>query len=79
MQRIKKVVEEKNGRDNLDYLEARARAIELLCQFLNPRNDIEYALEIEEIADALIEAAVLKTYLGDGKKDTAIASKNHNA
>lgn len=71
MQRIKQVVEKQNRQDNLDYLEARARAIELLCRFLNPRNDIEYALEIEEIADALIDAAVLKSCLCNGKKDAA--------
>ena len=79
MQTIKKVIEEKNRQDNLDYLEARARVIELMCQFFNPRNDIGYALEIEEIADGLIEAAVLKCHLGNGKKDTAGSPKNNNA
>lgn len=69
MPTIKKVVEEKNRQDNLDYLKARARVIELMCQFFNPRNDIEYALEIQEIADALIEASVLKCHLSNGKKD----------
>lgn len=78
MQTIKKVVEEKNRQDNLDYLEARARVIELMCQFFNPRNDIGYALEIEEIADALIEAAVLKCHLDNRKKDATVAPKNNN-
>ncbi|MGV2828049.1 hypothetical protein [Myxosarcina sp. GI1(2024)] len=79
MPRIKKVIEEKSRQDNLDYIEARARVIKLMCQFFNPRNDIEYALEIEEIADALIEAAVLKCHLYHGKKDAAVAPKNNNA
>ena len=74
MRTNKKVVAEKNRQDHLDYLKARARVIELMCQFFNPRNDIEYALEIEEIADALIEASVLKCHLDNGKKDVASKS-----
>ena len=50
-----------------------------MCQFFNPRNDIRYALEIEEIADALIEASVLKGHLGNEKKDAAVALQNNNA
>lgn len=77
MQTNKKVVAEKNRQDHLDYLKARARVIELMCQFFNPRNDIEYALEIEEIADALIEASVLKCHLDNGKKDAMVAPKSN--